>query len=182
MQTLEQWEIELRNQLGTPNKQSTNWEDQLINDLPKEITPKQKKKKTNLTLIMLIAIIFLGIATLFVFNHKTKFIENLTKQNTIKKEVEPNTETVELQQKIEELEEKQKELEKKLASQSDKISSTCNKITLLGVLFNENAVILKDNRDKQDLMTIDRGWQIKSMPKHLKLEESDTNFLKKQLK
>jgi hypothetical protein len=87
MQTLEQWEIELRNQLGTPNKQSTNWEDQLINDLPKEITPKTKKKKTNLTLIMLIAIIFLGIATLFVFNHKTKFIENLTKQNTIKKKL-----------------------------------------------------------------------------------------------
>jgi predicted nucleic acid-binding Zn ribbon protein len=179
---LEQWELDLRNQLGNAyNNKSINWEDQLINDLPKEIVNKPKKKKTNFTLIMLIAIIFLGITTLFVFNHKTKFIENLAKKE-LPKDPAPNVEIVELHQKIEELEEKQKELEKRLALQSDKISASCDKVTLLGVLFNENAVILKDNLDKRDLMTIDRGWQIKKMPQHLKLEENDEKFLKKHIK
>lgn len=60
---------------------------------------------------------------------------------------------------------------------STRIEKLNQKVALLGTLFNENVVILKGDLDKQDLLTIERGWKIKKMPKYLKLEENDQTFL-----
>ena len=105
----EEWEIELRKELeGLPLK--NDWEDQLKKDLPPEKILNKKNTRINITLIMLVLVIILGITTLFVFNHKTKYIEKVLNKKVEIIEPATSQEIIEINKKIDSLIESQKEI------------------------------------------------------------------------
>lgn len=180
---MEEWEIELKQQLSNVSTKakssSDNWEEELRKQVS-SVLPSEKNK-INKTLIFLVLLIFLSIAVIFVFNHKTNnSLVNLFKQDHQKTE-----------EKIEEIIEEEKPNEfvllkeqiKSLEEDRDKLSANCKKqaqqICLLGVLLNENFLIVRDGYEKNDMILLNRDWKIKKFPKHIKLEKSDIEFLEK---
>lgn len=177
---MEEWEVELKQQLSNvstkPKSSLDNWEEELRKQVSS--VPPVQKNKINKTLIFLVLLIFLSIAVVFVFNHKTNnSLTNLFKQETPQKieekiEEKKNNEFVSLKEQIKSLEEDR-----------DRLSANCKKqaqqICLLGVLLNENFLIVRDGYEKNDIVLLNRDWKIKKFPKHLKLEQSDMEFLEK---
>ena len=47
------------------------------------------------------------------------------------------------------------------------------KIGLIGVLFNENTLVIRNAHDKDHLIFFNRDWTIDRMPQHLKLNDED---------
>ena len=177
----EEWEIELRKELeGLPLK--NDWEDQLKKDLPPEKILNKKNTRINITLIMLVLVIILGITTLFVFNHKTKYIEKVLNKKVEIIEPATSQEIIEINKKIDSLIESQKELQDKTIENSNKIKKNSAQTALLGILLNENFLIMRNNYDKKDIILLDRDWKIKELPKYLTLEDDDKMFLNKYKK
>lgn len=79
-----------------------------------------------------------------------------------------NKEIETLRSEIEQLEEKNK-IERK-------------KVYLLGIINNENTIILEKNYNRNDLIYITPDWELSKMPKHLKLSEEDKLNIQKYVK
>ena len=77
-----------------------------------------------------------------------------------------------LKEKIVELEHDRDQLSEKLMQQSKKIG-------IMGILLNENFLIVKDNYDKNDIILLNREWKIKKLPKYIMLDDKDKDFLDK---
>lgn len=99
-------------------------------------------------------ILFLSFAIFIVYGKKTDFFEN--------KEIDN------LKAEIEQLEEKNK-IERK-------------KIYLLGIINNENTIILEKNYNRNDLIYITTDWELSKMPKYLKLSEEDKLSIQRYVK
>ena len=189
----EQWEIDLRKQLEgkfTPTNNNTEitWEDKLKKEI--DVTPK----KSN-TLLFIILLIFLGLAIIFAYDQKTggrvetwinsqfdiqnaPVCENMPQEEIEKprreiKDIKDNdTELLSIKNSIAKLEEANKANEELMKKTSDRV-------TLMGVLLNENFMIVRNNYDRSHLIFFNRDWTLDRMPSYIKFSEEDREFLKK---
>ena len=205
---LEQWEIDLRKQLeGRINnnkpKNGQTWEDKLvedIEDLPqvRERAVQKANDKNNNTLIMLVLLIVLGIATLFAYDSKSggkiqawiqaRFTSSSAPQNPTGPVIGPtnpvgpksyDAEIAALRADIQRVEADNKANMDKLAA---KVKWNGERITLVGMLLNENFMIVRNNYDKGHLIFFNRDWTLDQMPHHLELSDEDRDYLKKFVK
>jgi len=161
---MEQWEIDLRNQINENFKDSKAKRAREIYKEFQDFFPKQKNQKRDIT-IMLFLMIFLGLASIFVYEYKTNsnfsswmtdFI--ITEENDLKFSKTSDS----INTKLEKLENENLILK--------------NKVALLGILFNENVSIMRKNY--WNLLFFNRDWTINSMPDHIQLMDSDVEYLK----
>lgn len=127
-----------------------------------------------------IAIIVLVIFGVFIYNQKSDNPIRYWFANRIKfKDVDGSIKSfdgkIQFQSEIEKMQHNMGEIDKKL--------TWINKrVTLLGVLANENLMILGKGYDKSKLIFLNVDWSIDKMPEHVKLEPSDKEFLQQFLK
>jgi hypothetical protein len=204
---LEQWEIDLRKQLeGRINsnkpKPGQTWEDKLveeIEDLP-QVQERKAQQKANNTLIMLVLLIVLGVATLFAYDSKSggkiqawiqsKFSSTCTPQDPSGPVIGPtnptgpqaksyDTEIAALRADIQRVEADNKANMDKMAK---KVEWNSQRITLMGMLLNENFMIVRNNYNKGHLIFFNRDWTLDQMPHYLELSDEDREYLKKYVK
>lgn len=195
---LEQWEIDLRKQLGNKinAKNTETWESQLKNEI-KELVPS---KKSN-TSLMLMILIFLGVVTLCAYDIKTEgsvqnwiqswfqspdappvvdnpfATEPTTKDVRVKSNYE--TEIAALRTEIKRVEDGNKTAMDKMAT---KVQWNADRITLMAVMMNENFLIVRNNADKSHLIFFNRDWTLDQMPHYLQLADEDKEYLNKFVK
>jgi hypothetical protein len=164
---MEQWEINLRNQLSgkKEKKESVVYSQNFA-------MPENKNN------ILVFGLIILGFAILFTMDYKTGLITNLFKKGTSSVSVQKDA-VEEDQQEIEpvntnELENLKVDLEKL----QSKVKFNNERIILMGMLLNENFSILKLDKDKDDFIFFDRKWKLKGWPQNVILTESDKEWLK----
>lgn len=165
---LEQWEIDLRKQLENKISKPKTWEEELV----QQVQPIIPTKKTNKSLIMSLVVLVLCVLIFVVYEVK-KTSQNInapTKEKEVELESEPEKESI-------------TEVESdKFNKLSDKVQLMNEKLSLIGMLFNENFVVVRDNHEKTDLSFLNRDWTIDQMPHHITLSESDKEYLKKYVK
>lgn len=201
---LEQWEIDLRNQLLEGSQSEREWEERLRNELQdvpsrkkrKKETPtikkenvvvveKNKKKSDGVLGYYLIIFVLLAMS-LFIYNQKsggaiTKWFGNRIQISpelpASSKSVPPNksTDVTQLQVDVAKIKQDMEVLTSKVKWNSDRI-------TLMGMVLNENFVITGNNYDRSHLIFFNADWTIDKMPKYLELQEKDKEYLKKFVK
>jgi hypothetical protein len=202
---LEQWEIDLRNQLLEGSQSEREWEERLRNELQdvpsrkkrKKETPtikkenvvvveKNKKKSDGVLGYYLIIFVLLAMS-LFIYNQKsggaiTKWFGNRIQISpelpaSSKPAIPPNksTEVTQLQADVAKIKQDMEVLTSKVKWNSDRI-------TLMGMVLNENFVITGNNYDRSHLIFFNADWTIDKMPKYLELQEKDKEYLKKFVK
>lgn len=209
---LEQWEIDLRKQLeGRINsnkpKNGQTWEDKLveeIEDLPqvRERVEQKANDKKNNTLVMLVLLIVLGVATLFAYDSKSggkiqawiqaRLSPACATQDPTGPVIGPNigpnpgpqsktydAEIAALRADIQRVDADNKANMDKLAA---KVKWNGERITLMGMLLNENFMIVRNNYNKGHLIFFNRDWTLDQMPHYLELSDEDREYLKKYVR
>jgi len=207
MAHLEQWEIDLRKQLeGRINsnkpKNGQTWEDKLveeIEDLPqvRERAQQKVKDKQNNTLIMMVLLIVLGITTLFAYDSKSggkvqawiqaRFASSVAPEQPTGPVIGPgphkqkdyDADIAALRNDIQRLEAENKANFDKLTK---KVDWNSQRIVLMGMVLNENFMIVYNNYNRSHLIFFNRDWTIDQMPHHLELTDEDREYLKKYVK
>jgi gas vesicle protein len=175
MAAIEQWELDLRKQLGGVKKEK--WEEDIVNEINDvSYTPKND---TNLFLIILVA---LGILLVVVFERKTGTISQLfnhesgsESQNVVDDTDNSENEIEKLKSQVDQLAESQTDIKSKLKWNKDRV-------TLMGVLLNENFVIIKSRKDPNSFIFLNDDWTLNKMPQNLEVSPSDREFLQKYVK
>lgn len=180
---LEQWEIDLRRQLeGKINntKPTQTWEDK------SEIQPRRSEKPKDNTLLMLSLLVVLGCALLFAYDSKSGGkIQSLfsTDSNVLQPSVNVSrnydAEIASLRSDIQRLDADNSAKSDKLNS---KIQWNSDRLTLMGMLLNENFMIVRNNNNKDHLIFFNRDWTLDQMPRYLQLSNDDKEYLKKFVK
>jgi hypothetical protein len=193
---LEQWEIDLQNQLSgvkgapAPKPSQPKKDEQPPN-------PQEKKQESN-TATFFVTLIFLLVVTLFVYDDKTggrlrSYIPNIfsSAADKPKKRPEPRREDP----KVEEPKKKddsqasnQSDLEKMRAENKQQFEAVNNRLNkasetvrLLALLLNENFAIISQGLP-DTLMFLNRDWTVDRLPRHLDLSPEEKEALNKQLK
>ncbi len=126
---------------------------------------------TFIVLFVLSALIY------FAYNKKTdNSLNQAVASKFQKKEPDSKSENDKLsllESKIVELEKVNAELEKKCLWNSQRIG-------LMGIMLNENFMLIKNNQNK-DFIMLSRDWKITKMPKNLELTELDKEILQQFL-
>jgi hypothetical protein len=157
---LEQWEIDLRNQLD------------------KVKTEKAQKIKSNTNqadnIFLLVVFVVLSVFCLAAYLLKTDYFKDYLKGFI--------GQVNQVEEKIQEEFKKEKPLDSS-KTDFDKLSAKIKRhdeqISALGMMINENFVIIRDNYNKSDLIFLNRDWKLNKTPSHIQLEEEDKEFLKK---
>lgn len=202
---LEKWEIDLRKQLeerinSTKPKHGQTWEDKLveeIEDLPQVQTNRAAKvvnnKQNSNTVLMLVLLIVLGIATLFAYDSKSGGkIQSWIQSRFSSAPADPSVpivtgptgrnydaEIAALRSDIQRLDADQKANNEKLTK---KVEWNSHRIVLMGMLMNENFMIVRNNQNKGHLIFFNRDWTIDQMPHYLELSDEDRAYLQKFVK
>ena len=182
----EQWEIDLRRQLGKELQKQ-------------EVTSVQANPKTQTSnflsesMIMMFLLITLGITLLFAYDFKTGghiqallfsyFEKNIPEQNELPLEIEKAPQKSDNQ--IEAIVSLREDIQKNkvaLDSLSAQLRANEEKISLMGIIFNENFLVLRSNMSKDNLIFFNRDWTIDKMPKNILLTEEDKAYLNKFIK
>lgn len=194
---LEQWEIDLRKQLeekvnNNRSQRTEPWEDKLqeeIQDVPPIQPQPQHHKKSN-TPALLLVLVLLGLALLGVVAFKTGVFGNIlakfrhTDDSALVAPAHPHVQprptnpTAELEQlraDVAVLKERQKEWDK-LAG---KVKWNSDRIALVGMLMNENFLIVRNNYDRGHLIFFNQDWTIDQMPHYIELTDTDREYLRK---
>lgn len=163
MAAIEQWEIDLRNQLENSIGDSK---------------PPQEEKASSVSgsskdyLLYSSMILFFVLSALFILDFKTDFINKILHPH-IKYEVKtPDLNLVVIGDRVRATEERISKVEERIKSQEEKIF-------LLGVVSNENNFIAKNGLNKKDLLLLSKDWKIKKYPKHIILSDNDKKYLEK---
>jgi hypothetical protein len=69
-----------------------------------------------------------------------------------------------------------------METMNGKLKWNSDRITLMGMLLNENFVILGNNYDRSDLIFFNSDWTINKMPRYLQIQEKDREYLQKFVK
>lgn len=199
---LEQWEIDLRNQLLEGSQSEREWEERLRNEL--QNVPSRKKRKINVeskvnSLVenkkkdaffgYYLVIFVLILMTLFIYNQKSggtisKWFENRIQiaspdrspQNPTLPSMPPDKPIVtQLQADVAKLKQNMDVLSGKVKWNSDRIS-------LMGMVLNENFVIMGNNYNRSHLVFFNSDWTIDKMPKYLEIQDKDKEYLQKFVK
>lgn len=179
----EQWEIELRRQLGK--------------EIPRiENTPIIIEKKASSfiseSLIMMFLLVVLGITLLFAYDYKTdgqiqKLLYSLftpvmsAKQNESPIEPLPPKPDSQIESIIALKEDIQKS-KLTLDGLSSQMRANEEKISLIGIVLNENFLVIRNNLPKDNMIFFNRDWTIDKMPKNITLTEEDKAYLNKFIK
>lgn len=196
---LEQWEINLRKQLegkvnqtppGKEPEKGPNWEDKLVQQI--QDNPSQPVKKANNTIIMLVLLIVLGLATLFAYDSKNggKIQNWISSQFSSKEEVgtvqpqsngkrDYDAEIAALRSDIRRVEADNKASVEKLAT---KVKWNSDRINLMAIMLNENFLILRNGNNKGHMIFFNRDWTLDNMPQYIELSDDDKVYLKKFVK
>ena len=200
---LEQWEIDLRKQLeeriNQPKPASDNtWEDKLVQDIqgvpPKKANDKPKNNGGS-TVVMLVLLVVLGIATLFAYDMKnggaiqnwimSKFSHNDNTEEIVRPphnsggRRDYDAEIAALRSDLQRIDADTKAKVDKLAT---KVEWNNQRLTLIGVMLNENFMIMRNNADKGHLIFFNRDWTLDQMPHYLELSDGDRAYLQKYVK
>jgi hypothetical protein len=193
---LEQWEIDLRRQLeGKVNntKPKDTWEQKLVEEiqtLPRNI---EKPKDTNNTIVMLVLLIILGVATLFAYDAKSgdkvqswfaslgtkSSDEPIFQQPSVSGPKNYDAEIASLRSDIQKVDADNKV---KLDNLTTKVQWNNDRLSLMGLLLNENFMIVRNNYNKGHLIFFNRDWTLDQMPHYLELTDDDKEYLKKFVK
>lgn len=179
----EQWEIDLRRQLGK--------------EIPKlENAPIEVDKKASSFLsesfIMMFLLVILTVSLLFAYDYKTDgSIQKLVyssftpvmspKQN--ESPIEPLSPKPDSQ--IESIIALKEDIEKSkltLDGLSSQMRANEEKISLIGIVLNENFLVIRNNLPKDNMIFFNRDWTIDKMPKNITLTEEDKAYLNKFIK
>ena len=155
---MEQWEIELRKQLGQNNVQKEHVEE-------------------NKNALSLIVLIILGVLTLIAYEKKSSINVKSWVQNqfdTISTKVD-DKDLDGMKQQNEEIKKTIVDLEKKTRWNNDRIF-------ILGLMSNENNLILQNDYDKNHLLFLDKDWKIDQVPHYIQISDEDRDYLKKYMK
>lgn len=199
---MEQWEIDLRTQLeGTvateePRRPAPQPQQQpqptrrkrQKKQQPSVLFPPPKKKKSNAGALLIVAISLLGLLLLAINVKNNESIFSWPKINEISlKKTDPKLDPVvappvdhspaiaQLVTDVEELQTKNKSIEESMSKQA-------RRTAFLGILHNNNFVIMKNNYNRQDLVFFNRDWTIDAMPKYLNLSTEDQEYLRRYLR
>lgn len=149
---LEQWEIDLRNQLGNKADQPQSKSDE----------PQSEN------VFLLMTFVVLSIICLAAYLIKTDYFEGSFEDKAEK-----------IEEKIEEKPKFTSEVSKSdLEKLAAKVKRQDEQISVMGIMMNENFVILRDNEKKSDLIFLNRDWKLKKSPSHIQLDDLDKEFLK----
>jgi hypothetical protein len=210
MAVLEQWEIDLRNQLLEGSESQKEWEERLRQDL-KGIPPRKKKKervqttpapapepihkkkKQESLLGYYVIILLLIVMGLFVYNQKsggalTNWFANriqFTESEKKTPEVRPDAGPMPLDNNsgdITQLKLDMAKMKQDMETMNSKLKWNSDRITLMGMLLNENFVILGNGYDCSDLIFFNSDWTINKMPRYLQIQEKDREYLQKFVK
>lgn len=188
--SLEKWEIELRQQLESVVKETKNKPSQGI------AVAEVDKKQSNV-LPMTLLFIVLAIGLLVAYDLKTdgevqnwiisKFEKKSEKIDSLP--IEPisppvnNTTPISV---VNELKDRMSKLEvdnqTALDKLSEKVAWNSHRIGLLGIIFNEDFSIMKNNLDRRNIVFLNRDWTLNQMPKCIELTEEDKEYLNKYVK
>jgi len=212
MAVLEQWEIDLRNQLLEGSESQREWEERLKEEL-QGVRPKKKRKRDKVQEIppaqptpaplvvrpskksdgyfgYYVVIFLLLVMALFVYNQKsggaiTRWFENRIqfsddqpkKQDDARPPMQPvppdkSSEITQMQLDM-------AKLKQDVTALNDKLKWNSDRITLMGMLVNENFVIMANNYDRSHLIFFNSDWTINKMPRYLQIQEKDKEYLKK---
>jgi len=158
--TLEQWEIELRNQLSNIQESNQAKVDEVVE---KEVS--LDSKASNDWLLYASMFVFLILSILYMIDLKTGFIDNAFRKQEIKEELDVSPSASYSADELEKIKEKVQSQEKKLF--------------LLGLVTNENAYIVKQNKNKKDMMFIEKNWTVDKGPTYIHVTDKDIEYLEK---
>lgn len=219
MAVLEQWEIDLRNQLLEGSESQREWEERLKQELEgipsrKKKKPKTKpapapvasepvaedrppialkKKKEEGLLGYYVIIVLLIVMGLFVYNHKsggaiTNWFSNriqFTESEKTTPETRPDAAPMppaNNSAEIAQLRLDMAKMKQDMETMNGKLKWNSDRITLMGMLVNENFVILGNNYDRSHLIFFNADWTINKMPRYLQIQEKDREYLQKFVK
>ena len=165
---LEQWEIDLRNQLNSVslNKKSIVNEEATVEN---KVLESEKDTKNKDLVFYACMILFFFLAFAFILDFKTDFISKLLNVQTSRLIHVP-------QDKLERIESKAEDA----AVSKDLVERTTDseeKLFVLGIVLNENAVILKNGLSRKDMLTITKDWKLNKYPKYIKMSDRDKEYL-----
>jgi hypothetical protein len=164
---LEQWEIDLRNQLG---KVSCDKEESKIN-IP--------KKDVNDNLFYISMILFFLLASIFVLDFKTDFINNIFNSSSkpVLIEKTPTEKTPTEKTPTEKTPDRAGEDFSKIIEIEEKIKAQEQKLFLLGIISNENGFIVKNGLNRKDMLLLKKDWKLTKYPKYINFSEVEKKYL-----
>ena len=165
---LEQWEIDLRNQLN--GVQGT-----VSLETPQEVVVEEAVVKQTNDFVLYFALgCFLLVASLLLLDFKTNFISNLVrKENMVEIKVDEET----LAGAVSSVNAAPNLILEELDSLKKKVKSHGDKIFILGVVSNENSTISKYNTNKKEMISINKDWTLSRKPTHLSFTQEDMKYL-----
>jgi hypothetical protein len=154
---MEQWEIELRKQLAQNNVQKE----------------RVKENKNTLSLIVLIV---LGVLTLVAYQKKSSINVKSWVQNQFNEII-----TKVDDKGIDDLKKQNEEIKKTIVDLDQKTKWNNDRIFILGLMSNENNLILQNDYDKNHLLFLDKDWKIDQEPHYIQISNEDREYLKKYM-
>jgi hypothetical protein len=154
---MEQWEIELRKQLAQNNVQKEHGEE----------------NKNTLSLIVLI---ILGVLTLVAYQKKSSINVKSWVQNQFNEII-----TKVDDKGIDDLKKQNEEIKKTIVDLDQKTKWNNDRIFILGLMSNENNLILQNDYDKNHLLFLDKDWKIDQEPHYIQISNEDRDYLKKYM-
>jgi hypothetical protein len=154
---MEQWEIELRKQLAQNNVQKEHGEE----------------NKNTLSLIVLIV---LGVLTLVAYQKKSSINVKSWVQNQFNEII-----TKVDDKGIDDLKKQNEEIKKTIVDLDQKTKWNNDRIFILGLMSNENNLILQNDYDKNHLLFLDKDWKIDQEPHYIQISNEDREYLKKYM-
>jgi hypothetical protein len=167
---VEQWEIDLRQQL----EGKINYKEEKEKMETKVNIENLSKKEYMNTFVMLFLLILLAFATVFIYNSKKIKEDNVGIKYPTKTNYD--IQIASLRSDIEKVASDVVSSSNKL---NGKIQANNDRLSVMGMLVTENFLIVRNNHDKNDLVFFNRDWTLDKMPKYLRLSDDDKEYLKK---
>lgn len=127
-----------------------------------------------------LAIIGLIVLSIFVYNQKSDsailhWFVNRIKFKDVDGSIKSFDGKIQFQSEIEKM---QHDLDKT----NKRLTWCVNHMTLLAILANENMEIISKGHDRSQLIFLNKDWTINKMPKYIKLDQDDKEFLQQFLR
>jgi hypothetical protein len=82
---------------------------------------------------------------------------------------------------IDDLKKQNEEIKKTIVDLDQKTKWNNDRIFILGLMSNENNLILQNDYDKNHLLFLDKDWKIDQEPHYIQISNEDREYLKKYM-
>lgn len=190
---LEQWEIELQNQLHDSIKQNEVPEVQqkqsepVIDNAEPQITSEPTVESSS-SIPFLVLLVILSIVMLYLYDAKSGgkikdwVASHFSSKSAPIEKVEEKKVEIDINKYKEMYEKLSSEQKNQLEALQNKVGTLRDKVMLMGLLLNENFNIIKQNENKEEMVFFNRDWTLDKMPTHIDLSDEDKEYLKKYIK